>query len=90
MLCTLAVDDSASMRSLVTPAREQAGFDVVVAKDRKEAPNHAQQNDVDFVLTDLDMPSLDSFDLIKKLHEFPHHKFVLMLALTTEPDTGRN
>lgn len=82
MLCTLAVDDSASMRSLVTAAREQAGFDVVVVKDGKEA--------LDYVLTDLDMPSLDSFDLIKKLHEFPHHKFVLMLALTTEPDTGRN
>ena len=89
MRSILAVDDSASMRGLVTHVLDQAGFDVVLALDGQEALDYAQQHTVDLVLTDIHMPNLDGIDLIKKLRELPHYKFVPMLVLTTEAGTGK-
>ena len=89
MQCVLAVDDSASIRSLVTYVLEQAGFDVVVVEDGQEALEYAQQNKVDLVLTDINMPRLDGIDLIKKLRELPDYEFVPMLVLTTESGTDK-
>ena len=84
MHSVLAVDDSASIRKLVTYVLEQAGFGVVVAEDGREALDYAQQHTIDLVLTDINMPNLDGIDLIKQLRELPHYKFVPMLVLTTE------
>ena len=86
MKSILAVDDSASIRSLVTFVLEQAGFEVVVAEDGKVALEYARQNQVDLVLTDINMPNIDGIDLIKGLRALPHYKFVPMLVLTTESD----
>lgn len=89
MQSVLAVDDSPSIRSLVTYVLEQAGFDVVVAEDGREALDYAQQHTVDLVLTDINMPNLDGIDLIKELRALPHYKFVPMLVLTTESGTDK-
>lgn len=86
MKSILAVDDSPSIRSLVTYVLEQAGFNVVMADDGEEALAYAQKNTVDLVLTDINMPKLDGIDLIKGLRALPHYKFVPMLVLTTESD----
>ena len=89
MQCVLAVDDSASMRSLVTYVLKQAGFDVVVVEDGQEALDYARHNTVDLVLTDIHMPNLNGIDLIKELRALPHYKFVPMLVLTTESGTKK-
>ena len=89
MHCILAVDDSASMRSLISHVLEQAGFDVVAVEDGQEALDYAQQNTVDLVLTDIHMPNLDGIDLIEKLRALPDYQFVPILALTTESDIGK-
>ena len=87
MQSVLAVDDSPSIRSLVSYVLEQAGFDVVMAEDGKEALEYAQLHTVDLVLTDINMPNLDGIGLIKGLRALPNYKFVPMLVLTTETDT---
>ena len=89
MQCILAVDDSASIRSLVTYVLEQAGFDVVVVEDGQEALDYAQEHTVDLVLTDINMPNLDGIELIKELRALQDYKFVPMLVLTTESGTGK-
>ena len=89
MQCVLAVDDSASIRSLVSYVLEQAGFDVVVVEDGQEALDYAQENTVDLVLTDINMPKLDGIGLIKGLRALPHYKYVPMLVLTTESGTDK-
>ena len=86
MQSVLAVDDSPSIRSLVSFVLEQAGFDVITAEDGQEALDYAQQNTVDLVLTDINMPNLDGIDLIKGLRALPHYKYVPMLVLTTETE----
>ncbi len=84
MPSVLAVDDSASMRALVTHVLAAAGYDVVLAEDGVEALGYAEDNTVDLVLTDINMPNLDGIGLIKKLRSLPHYRFVPMLVLTTE------
>jgi len=83
----LGVDDSASIRRLVDYVLRQAGFTVVLAEDGQEALDYAQENTVDVVLTDINMPNLDGIGLIKALRALPHYKFVPLLVLTTESGT---
>ncbi len=84
MQSILAVDDSASIRKLVTYVLEGAGFNVVLAEDGVEALDYARDNDVDLVLTDINMPNLDGIGLIERLRELPSYKYVPLLVLTTE------
>lgn len=85
----LAVDDSASIRSLVNYVLGQAGFEVVLAEDGQEALDYARENSVDIVLTDINMPNLDGIGLIKGLRGLPHYRFVPLLVLTTESGTDK-
>ena len=89
MQTILAVDDSASMRSLVNFVLDEAGFDVVMAEDGQEALEVAQSKEFDLVLTDINMPRMDGIELIKELRQLPTYKFIPLLVLTTESGTEK-
>jgi len=80
----LAVDDSASMRQMVTFTLKSAGFAVVEAEDGEQAFAKAQAQNFDLVLTDQNMPRLDGIGLTRKLREHPAFKSTPILILTTE------
>ncbi|MFT5173913.1 MAG: two-component system chemotaxis response regulator CheY [Gammaproteobacteria bacterium] len=80
----LAVDDSPSMRRMVNFALKNGGFDVLEAEDGVQAFEVAQRESVDLVLTDINMPRMDGFELIAKLRTLSNYKFVPILTLTTE------
>ncbi|MEZ5505150.1 MAG: response regulator [Gammaproteobacteria bacterium] len=80
----LAVDDSASMRQMVSFTLQGAGYEVVEACDGQDALNKARQNQVDLVLSDVNMPVMDGITLIKNLRTLPNYKFTPILMLTTE------
>ncbi len=80
----LAVDDSASMRQMVSFTLQGAGYEVVEASDGQDALNKAKQNQVDLVLSDVNMPVMDGISLIKQLRTLPNYKFTPILMLTTE------
>ncbi len=84
MATILAVDDSTSMRQMVTFTLKGAGFDVVEAADGKEALSAAQKNKFDLVLSDVNMPVMDGITLVKELRALPNYKFTPILMLTTE------
>lgn len=84
MASILAVDDSASMRKMVSLTLKGAGYDVEEAEDGVDALNKAQQRQFDCVVTDVNMPNKDGITLIKELRELPNYKFTPMLMLTTE------
>jgi two-component system, chemotaxis family, chemotaxis protein CheY len=81
----LVVDDSVSMRQMVTFTLKGAGFEVVEAGDGKEAVaklnGGAKPN---LVITDLNMPNMDGISLIKEIRGMAAHKFTPVLMLTTE------
>jgi len=80
----LAVDDSASMRKMVSFTLSGAGYHVVEAVDGQDALEKAQTQTFDLVLTDQNMPRLDGLGLTRKLREQPDFKTTPILILTTE------
>lgn len=80
----LAVDDSASMRKLVTFTLKSAGYEVVDAVDGLDAWQKASQRRFDLVLTDQNMPNLDGIGLTRKLRDSPDFRETPILILTTE------
>jgi two-component system chemotaxis response regulator CheY len=83
----LAVDDSPSMRQMVTYTLKRAGFDVYEAIDGVEALELAKELDVDLVLTDINMPKMDGIELIRSLRNLPAYNGKPILTLTTEGST---
>jgi len=81
----LVVDDSVSMRQMVTFTLKGAGYEVVEAGDGCEAVaklnGGAKPN---LVITDLNMPNMDGISLIKEIRGMAAHKFTPVLMLTTE------
>ncbi len=80
----LVVDDSASIRDMVSFTLNSAGFDYHVAEDGVEALEFAKHNSVNVVVTDVNMPNMDGITLIAELRKLEHFKFTPILVLTTE------
>lgn len=80
----LAVDDSPSMRQMVSFTLKSAGHEVTEASDGKEALTCAQKAKFDLVLTDVNMPNMDGISLIRELRKLGEYKFTPILTLTTE------
>ncbi|MFC1769991.1 response regulator [Nitrospirota bacterium] len=80
----LIVDDSASMRQLVSFALEDAGYNVVQAVDGQDAMGKAESANVDMVITDLNMPNMDGIELIRGLRAKAKYKYTPIVMLTTE------
>ncbi|MBF0094428.1 MAG: response regulator [Alphaproteobacteria bacterium] len=77
------VDDSVSMRQIVSSTLQSAGYETVSAVDGEDALGKLATTAVDLIITDLNMPRLDGIGLIKRLRASTTHKFVPVLILTT-------
>jgi len=81
----LIVDDSASMRQLVSFALKDAGYDVTAAVHGKDALDKLNNGSkFEMVITDLNMPEMDGIELIRQLRQKPGYKFTPVIMLTTE------
>ena len=80
----LAVDDSVSMRQMVSFTLKNAGFDVVDAVDGEDAWEKASERGFNLVLTDQNMPRLDGIGLTRRLRGHEGYKNIPILILTTE------
>ncbi len=80
----LTVDDSASMRALLKHALTSNGFEVAQADDGLAALEWLALNEVDVVITDINMPRLDGFGLIERVRSGSRHRDRPILVLTTE------
>ena len=78
------VDDSASVRQMVTFTLMNAGYEVIEAIDGQDALTKLNGKRVHMVLTDLNMPNLNGIELIRALRADPTYKFTPMVLLTTE------
>lgn len=84
MATILAVDDSASMRQMVSFTLKGAGYNVVEAVDGVDALTKAKAQTFDCIVTDVNMPNKDGIELIKDLRALSNYKFTPLLMLTTE------
>jgi two-component system chemotaxis response regulator CheY len=84
MRSILAVDDSASMRQMVSFTLRSSGYDVIEAVDGQDALDKLGDRQVDLVLTDQNMPRMDGLTLIRALRERDRFRRTPILVLTTE------
>lgn len=85
----LTVDDSASIRQMVSFTLKNEGYEVIEAVDGIDALSKLQQTPPDMVLTDLHMPNMDGIELIKNLRANTSFKFIPIIFLTTESQGGK-
>ncbi len=80
----LTVDDSPSLRQMTRMVLQGAGFQTIEAVDGVDALAKLTGKAVDLILTDLNMPNMDGFELIRRVRASPDHKYVPVVFLTTE------
>lgn len=80
----LTVDDSSTMRQMLSFTLTKAGFQVLEAVDGVEALEVAKGQKIDLVVTDVNMPRMDGITLTRSLRGLPEFKFTPILILTTE------
>ncbi|CAB3695101.1 Chemotaxis protein CheY [Paraburkholderia phenoliruptrix] len=80
----LAIDDSASMRQILSATLTAAGYEVTLAADGAEGLENALAVRFDLVLTDQHMPGKTGLDLIAELRGNPAYAATPILVLTTE------
>lgn len=85
----LAVDDSKTMREMVSFTLKGAGYEIIDAEDGKQALEKIQNVKVDAVITDLNMPNMNGYELIRALRAQPAYKMAPILMLTTEGDEAK-
>ncbi|HEU6438296.1 MAG TPA: response regulator [Nitratidesulfovibrio sp.] len=84
----MTVDDSASIRQMVGFTLRNAGYEVVEAKDGKDAVSKLS-GPIKMVITDLNMPNMDGIELIRQIRANPSYKFIPVIMLTTESQATR-
>lgn len=85
----LVVDDSASIRQVVTLALQGAGYQTMEAGDGKEALSKLDGNRANLIISDVNMPNMDGITLLQELKKRPDTKFTPVIMLTTESEAGK-
>ncbi|MBN2010831.1 response regulator [candidate division KSB1 bacterium] len=85
----MTVDDSASVRQMVSFTLQGAGYGVVEAVDGRDALNKLAGQKVDMMIVDLNMPNLDGLGVIRAVRANPQHKFTPIVMLTTESQPAK-
>ncbi len=84
----MTVDDSPSVRQMVSFTLQDAGYEVVEASDGQDALDKLQ-GQVDMIITDLNMPNMDGIELIKNVRGNADYKFIPIVMLTTESQDSK-
>lgn len=80
----LAVDDSRTMRDMISLALRQAGFEPTLAEDGQHGLEVLEDFIPDAIITDINMPRLDGFGFIDAVRNTPERRSIPILVLTTE------
>ena len=84
MKTIMTVDDSASMRQMVSLVLRGAGYAVVEAADGVDGLSKLAGQELGLVLSDINMPNMDGLEFTRQLRAMTLYKFVPIVLLTTE------
>ncbi len=85
----MVVDDSASMRQMLSFTLDQAGYGIIEAENGLDAEVKLQDRKVDMFIVDLHMPHLDGFSLTRSLRSMSQYRAAPILILTVLPAADR-
>ncbi|MBT4964003.1 MAG: response regulator [Francisellaceae bacterium] len=84
MTNVLIVDDSKSMREMLSFCLEQSGFDVTSADDGTTGLETATQGNFEVIISDVNMPQMNGIDMVIEIRKLDKYKLTPILMLTTE------
>ena len=85
----LTIDDSKTIRDMLMLTLSDAGFEVLQAVDGQDGVDMLESERVDVIITDINMPRMNGYEVIRHLRSDPEHKSTPILVLTTESDTEK-
>lgn len=88
----LIVDDSMLIRQVVKKVIRQVGLDVrnyAEASNGKEALEHLQNQEIDLVLSDINMPEMDGIDMLMHLRQMEKYQDLPVIMVSTEGSEER-
>lgn len=80
----LTIDDSKTIRDMLMLTLSDAGFEVLQAVDGQDGVDMLASERVDVIITDINMPRMNGYEVIRHLRADPEHKSTPILVLTTE------
>lgn len=85
----MVVDDSATLRQVVSIALKGAGYDVIEGCDGKDALSKLTGQKVHLIVSDVNMPNMDGITFVTEVKKLPAYKFTPIIMLTTEAGEGK-
>ncbi len=85
----LFVDDSASVRQVMTTTLKREGYDVITAEDGKDALSKLDGKKIHLIISDVNMPNMDGLTFVKQAKLLPAYKFTPVIMLTTETEASK-
>lgn len=85
----LIVDDSETLRQVVSMVLTSAGFEVTEAADGRDAIAKLGTKRFNLVISDVNMPGMDGLGFLKVLRNHPQYKFTPVVMLTTETNQSK-
>jgi chemosensory pili system protein ChpA (sensor histidine kinase/response regulator) len=79
----LLIDDSLSIRKFVGKMLQGAGYEIETAVDGEEGLRKASAGGYRLIITDLEMPKLNGYEVIQALRDRPQTKATPILVMTT-------
>jgi two-component system chemotaxis response regulator CheY len=80
----LIVDDSASLRQVVSITLKGAGYSVIEACDGRDALTKLNGQKIHLIISDVNMPNMDGITFVTEAKKLPAYKFTPIIMLTTE------
>lgn len=80
----MIVDDSASLRQVVSITLKGAGYSVIESVDGQDALERLVGQRVHLIVSDVNMPNLDGLGFVRAAKQRPEYRFVPVIMLTTE------
>jgi DNA-binding response OmpR family regulator len=80
----LLVDDEVDIVTVIRLRLESSGYEVIVARDGKEALNTARSVRPDLIILDLMLPGMDGFHVARMLKYDAHYKDIPIIMLTAK------
>lgn len=80
----LIADDSSTVRKFVGFALKSMGIDVVTASDGMDALEKLTSENFDIIITDLNMPYVNGYELISSIREIKDYEDIPIIILSSE------
>lgn len=85
----LVIDDSKSMRSILSKILMEVGFTVEEAANGLEALDVIQKEKTDLALVDWNMPDMNGYEFIQEVRKDNAHKDMRIMMVTTETEMNK-